>query len=239
MTARLANDRPDISPLPASPSFAVWANVRGCDGGTRCGDYVTYRLRSDGQLALVVVDMAGHGAGCRLPAYFLGTNLLGLLTLGSPLERAVALADRDFRVEFPGEVPTYASVFAGLIDPYQGRMRYVAAGGETAIILRDRTRGEVLAPTSSAFGLVADPRYAAATLALDDGDTLVVATGGVTEAQSASGVPFGAGGVLFSVARAMHLGDDPARAVVEDATRHGARTADDRAALAVTFTGRS
>ena len=45
--------------------------------------------------------------------------------------------------------------------------------------------------------------------------------------------------MLFSIARAMRSGDDPARALIEDATRYGDRTPDDRAALALTFTGRS
>ena len=147
MNARLAKDRPNVPPLPASSSFAVWTGVRGCDGGARCGDYTAYGLRSNGQLAFVVVDVAGRGAGCRLPAYFLATNLLGMLVLGTPLDRAAKAADRDFRAEFPGHVPEFASVFAGLVDPLTGTMRYVAAGHETAIVLRGRGGGEALAAT--------------------------------------------------------------------------------------------
>lgn len=239
MNARLVNDHSDISPLPASPSFAVWTNVRGSDGGSSCGDYTAHRVLNDGQLAFVVVDIAGRGAECRLPAFFLATNLLGLLTLGSPLERAAKLADRDFRAEFRGNTPEFASVFAGLIDPYKGRMQYVAAGHETAIILRDRSAGEALAATSFAFGLFADAKYVPASLRFDAGDTLVVVTDGVTDARNDSGIRFGTGGVLFSVSRSLQRGDDPARALIEDATRHDVRAADDRAALAITFTGRS
>lgn len=239
MNARLVHDRPDISPLPASPSFTVWTDVRGCEGGPRCSDYTAYHLRNDGRLALVVVDIAGRGEGFRLPAYFLATNLLGLLTLGTPLERAAILADRDFRAEFPGHVPEFAAVFAGLLDPANGRLRYVAAGHKTTIILRGRSRADALAPTGPAFGLRAGTRHAAATVALADGDTLVVATDGITEAHNDSAARFGRDGVLFSVARALHAGEDPARAVIEDATRHGGYAPDDRAALAVTFTGRS
>jgi serine phosphatase RsbU (regulator of sigma subunit) len=118
-------------------------------------------------------------------------------------------------------------------------MRYVAAGHQTAIVVRGCSGGEALARTSTAFGLTVYTRHAAATVTLDDGDTLVIATSGVTDARNASGVPFGADGVLGSAARALHAGEDPARALIEDATRHGGRAPDDRAAMAVTFTGRS
>lgn len=143
-------DTPDPYLRPHS-AFEVWCDPAVDD--VECGnDYVTYRTLADGTLALVMLGVAGRGKAWRLPAYFLATNLIGLLTIHCPLERAAALADRDSRLEFGARKLEPVSVFAAVADPFHTKLHYVAAGFDRAVLKSAGGRGTPLPMTAPAFG---------------------------------------------------------------------------------------
>ncbi len=91
---------------------------------------------------------------------------------------------------------TFATLFAGLLDPHSGRLLYVNAGHIPPYILGPntpdgrptRTR---LKPTGPAVGLMADQRYWVAETVLAPGDLLYAYTDGVTDARNPAGEEFG------------------------------------------------
>ncbi len=84
-------------------------------------------------------------------------------------------------------------LFAAMIDPPTGRIRYAVAGEVGAAIIGQRGEARRLVPTSPtpALGLVRDQPYEILCEKLEPGETLVVYTPGVVTARNRTGEPFG------------------------------------------------
>jgi sigma-B regulation protein RsbU (phosphoserine phosphatase) len=225
----------EATPTTLPSAFTISSFVRSCDGGEACGDLVVYRTLADGTLVLVVVDVAGRGAQCGPLAERVAMNLLGLLVRRCRLERAVWIADCDFACEISDGGPQFVAVFAALLDPRKRRLRYVAAGHETALVLaRDRSLRH-LDVTGPAFGILAKPHHRSASVRFAAGDELIVVTDGVTDARDERGVSFGSSGVAHAALQATAAGDNRARALIDAAARYGTSVLDDRAAAVVAY----
>ena len=230
MIEQFARRRPETAA--SSWPYTVSSAVRSSEGGDRCGDMIAYRSLEDGTFAVVVVDVAGRGNAWRPLAYYVATNLLGLLVLHCRLDRAACIADRDFRHEFTDTPAEFVAVFAALLDPDGRRMRYFSAGHETALVIAlDRSHRQ-LGATGPAFGVETKPRHSATSVRFGPGDDLVVVTDGVTDARDERGVPFGSSGVVRAALRAKAAGTDAARSLIDDATQY-AVFPDDRAAVVI------
>ncbi len=92
------------------------------------------------------------------------------------------------------EPSIFVVALLGTFDASAGSMRYASAGHSTAFVIRDGLV-EQLAPTGSILGLDRDERYAAMELPLEPGDTIVLATDGLTETRDQHGVMLGDEGV--------------------------------------------
>lgn len=189
----------------------------------------------DATLAVVMIDIAGRGSSLRPLAYYLATNLIGLLTVRCRLERAAAIADRDFKCEFTHRQVEFAAVFVAVLDPDARRMRYVSAGHETAMVLRADRSHQHLGVTGPAFGIEPKPSHSPALLRFGPGDYLIAVTHGITDGRDARTAQFGSADVLRTAAHALRNGDDPARLLVEESRRHSVSAPDDRAAAVVSY----
>jgi sigma-B regulation protein RsbU (phosphoserine phosphatase) len=158
---------------------------------------------------------------------------MALLALGVSPAAAARFADADLRQGgWEYDVPPLATVFVGIADASNGRLTYVSAAHDTALILADDGTHRHLSVTGPVAGLFETPVFAQAEARFRRGDTLVIVTDGVSDSHRAGGPSFGSTGTIRSATRALRRGDDPAEALVGEALRHGA-TADDAAALVV------
>lgn len=94
----------------------------------------------------------------------------------------------------------FVVLFLGAFDARSGALRYASAGHSGAFIKRPG-RIEQLAPTGSLIGLDAGERYEARTLMLATGETIVLATDGLTECRDAAGDMLGDDGVIALLAQ--------------------------------------
>jgi phosphoserine phosphatase RsbU/P len=76
----------------------------------------------------------------------------------------------------------FATVFFGILDPASGRLDYVNAGHESAMIVGAGMLKQQLGPTAPAIGLMPDCRIEVASIVLDPGDVLFAYTDGVIDA---------------------------------------------------------
>lgn len=163
--------------------YTVSSDTRSMAGADRCEDMILHRSLDDDTLAVVVVDVAGRGPDWRPLAYYVATNMLGLLVLRCQLDRTAGIVDRDYQREFTG-TPAQLPVFAALLDPENQRVRYVSAGYEPAVIAgADRTR-RWLRATGPAFGVQPRPCHSSTSERFSPGDQLVVVSGGLTDTRS-------------------------------------------------------
>jgi serine phosphatase RsbU (regulator of sigma subunit) len=126
---------------------------------------------------------------------------------------------------------SFVVVFLGAFDAPSGTLRYASAGHGSAFIVRPRGV-EQLAPTGAIIGLTRDEAYAVHTIGLVAGETLVLATDGLTESRDASGEMLGDDGVVAllrdSLAEPQTICDELASEVLR---RSRGEVADDLAIL--------
>ncbi|MFB9236818.1 SpoIIE family protein phosphatase [Plantactinospora siamensis] len=222
--------------LPDLPRLRLAARYEpGVDGNAAGGDfYDAFRL-SDGELAVVLGDVAGHDVQA---AAVMGQVRAALraLALNDP-DPAVVLRGLDRLVTSLGAEASsdelFVTVVYGVIEPGDGRMRITSAGHPAPLLRRVGPDGRASAdylevPTGAPLGL--GGRRSAATLQLAPGDTLLLYSDGVVERRQ-QGLTAGFDRLATVVAGAP-AGDPRTLCAVASTAVPGA-TEDDVAVLAV------
>jgi serine phosphatase RsbU (regulator of sigma subunit) len=155
------------------------------------GDYFGYTSLPDGQWAIAVGDVAGHGVPaallmarlCSEARYCLVTNLI-------PSDAVHALNQQLSKQPFTFFI-TYAIC---VLDPMRHELTIVNAGHMPPLIRRANT-GTVetlgAAITSPPLGIEIDLEFRQVTVQLEPGDLVVLYTDGVSEAPNRDGQRYG------------------------------------------------
>lgn len=178
--------------------------------GLLAGDWWDSVPRPGGSTALVVTDVAGHGADAGLAAARFKERLTILLRTDLDLLAAfeTAAADLDDRPE------RLLTCLVVEVQPVTGRVRWVNAGHPSGLLCRrdgNRVSARPLATTGPLVGIPADP-WTVAETRMTPSDLLLVFSDGVTEARRAD-EEFGRDGVVRTLSRLPELA--PAVAVTE------------------------
>jgi serine phosphatase RsbU (regulator of sigma subunit) len=159
------------------PNFSITGVHRPCyEVG---GDYFDVCPLSDGRIAVLVADVAGKGLGAALLTTMLQGALSGM-TLGVEPVKVFDhlnkfLCDR-------AAVGRYATMFFGLLAP-DGNLEFVRAGHPSPLLLRQGQVSKLYSAGSFPIGLVDMASFTSSRIQLDPGDTLLLYTDGVTEAE--------------------------------------------------------
>ncbi len=177
----------------AAPPFAVHGAYRAASEVG--GDYWDVFRRADGQVGIVIADVAGKGLGGCLVTSMLAVLLRSLREeTDSPAAAIVALEERLVDSLRPG---VFVTLFYGLLDPASGALRFASAGHNPLLVWRARDGGlEWFRTKGIPIGAVRRDGALARTVCDDDtvlgpGDLLLQYTDGLTEANNASGEEFG------------------------------------------------
>jgi sigma-B regulation protein RsbU (phosphoserine phosphatase) len=194
------------------------------------GDYYDFLALPDGtSTALVVGDVSGKG----VPAALLVSTLhsaLHLLAEREPL--APAMCERLNRLILESSSANkFITLFVAELAPRTGRLRYINAGHNPALLRRAGGTLEELPASGMPLGLIAEARFRADEVGLAPGDLLCLYSDGITEAAAPDDEEFGCGRLagLLADGAALSLADLTAsidRAVVEFAA--GRPQADDQ-----------
>ena len=142
------------------------------------------------RLHLAVGDISGKG----IPAALMMTQLSSFLhamgdqRVGDWGRLAHRLNDRMNEVR---DRNRYATLFVGSLNPEDGRLRYVNCGHNPPLIVPKSGPARRLAPTGPMVGLLPGATWQEGIDRMDLGDSLVVFTDGLVEAESLQGVEFG------------------------------------------------
>lgn len=151
------------------------------------GDYYDFFELEDGRVGICIADIVGKGIPAGLYMAMLKSILhTHLLTIGSPkeaLEKINLLLFRDPVIQ------KFVPLFYGILDPKTQTFTYANAGHEPAVIFRD---GHVMQLDTEGFPLGALPEsyYEEKTIALKEGDLLMLFTDGFIESRNAAGLRF-------------------------------------------------
>jgi sigma-B regulation protein RsbU (phosphoserine phosphatase) len=159
------------------PHFSITGVYRPCNEVG--GDYFDVFPLPDGRIALLIADVAGKGLGAALLTTMLQGALSGM-TLGvDPVKVFNHL--NQFLCQ-RAAVGRCATMFFGLLD-LGGALEFVRAGHPTPLLLRQGEVSELYSTGSLPIGLVETELFTSSHIQLERGDTLLLYTDGVTEAE--------------------------------------------------------
>jgi len=154
------------------------------------GDFYDFLEPGPDRLVLALGDVSGKGVAAALMMATLQASLRSHFALGpgelSPLLESV---NRLFTACTASE--HYATLFLGEFDQATGCLVYANCGHVSPLLLRGGLRIERLGPTATPLGMFEAWTAPVAGTFLDDGDLLLMASDGVTEAAGPAGEPFG------------------------------------------------
>jgi serine phosphatase RsbU (regulator of sigma subunit) len=197
------------------PAMRTLEYTGGCIQARKVGgDYYDFLELCPGRLAMVLADIAGKGVSGALLMANLQANLRSQYALAvDDLPRLLASVNRLF-YENSGDA-SYATLFFADYDDSSRKLRYANCGHLPPLLLRasgssqDRVsetpKVEWLSSTCTVMGLFEAWQCEIAEVELAAGDTLVLYTDGITEAENADGEEFGASRLLDTLGSHSHL----------------------------------
>jgi serine phosphatase RsbU (regulator of sigma subunit) len=207
------------------------------------GDYFDIFPIDDDHTAILIADVSGKGLGAALLTTMLQGALSGM-TLGVDPARVIQQMNR-FLCEH-SNLGRYATMFFGLLD-HDGRLEYIRAGHPSPMLLRASEVTELYKGGSFPVGLVEEAKFETQTVQLAPGDTLVLYSDGVTEAENPAGQLFGFDRLTSTLAMSVQATPTPNPTVEQvqadvlnaiEAFAAGASQSDDITMLTVRYLGR-
>jgi sigma-B regulation protein RsbU (phosphoserine phosphatase) len=183
------------------PPLATLEYAGDCrEAGAVGGDGYDFLDLGPGALGLMLTDTSGKGMGAALLMANLQATLRAEFARDSlDLPRRLAAVNALFLASTAPE--HYATLFFGCYDDARRRLVYANCGHNPPLVLRADGACEHLPPTAPVLGMMAEWTCEEREVAIDRGDTLVVFSDGVTEAQNARDEEFGEGRLIEAVRR--------------------------------------
>ena len=146
------------------------------------GDFFDVSQLADGNIALVVGDVAGKGlkAATRTAETKFALRVY-LRETASPSD-AVTRLNRFLCDSFGEEDDTFVALTVAVVSP-DGTVRITLAGAESPFLRRSDGTTEQVSAVGMPVGIAPDAQYTDTTLHLGTGDLLLLLTDGVTEAR--------------------------------------------------------
>ena len=170
-----------------SPSLAIEAFYEAAsDEAAVGGDFSDVFTYDGGKIALVVGDISGKGLRAATLIAEIKFALRTILREYPWPEKAVSrlndfVCEAQRQGDFNGDYQVVLSLV--VFDPETGRVSYVTAGGEPLLIVRANGAAEVVGTNGLLLGVMPNIGYQATEAVCDGGDTLLLATDGLTEAR--------------------------------------------------------
>ena len=166
------------------PNFSISGMHRPCHEVG--GDYFDVFPVPDGRIALLIADVSGKGLGAALVTTILQGALSGI-TLDVDPARVFDYLNRLLCSR--SAIGRFVTIFFGLLDP-SGTLEFIRAGHPSPLVMHQGVMSELYTGGSFPVGLVQEASYTSSIFQLEPGDTLLLYTDGITEAEDKSGELF-------------------------------------------------
>ena len=193
--------------LPAGPPRVPGFDIAGATYPAEftSGDYYDYIPMRGGSIGLAIADVCGHGLG---PAILMASTQAFLRSSAEVHDDIGEILGRVNRCLLDvAEQDRFVTLFLGRLDPRARTLTYSSAGHPTGYVLDPagtvKTR---LESTAVPLAITPDIKFSVGSVvSLESGDTVVLLTDGILEAQSPAGDAFGIERLLQTV-RAARVG---------------------------------
>lgn len=224
-------------PFPDRRDFEVYAAMEPAKEVG--GDFYDFALLGGDRLALMIGDASGKGVSAAMFIAMGRSILRSAIVRGASPGQALALANSTLAVE--NHTMMFATVFVGVLDLRTGWLTYSSAGHNPPYLVTPK--GVVTAlggDTGIALGILEDAEFEDAEMLVPEGDSLVMFTDGVTEANALDDSMFGEERLEAELSIAALEGPEGAVAAIQEAVRRfaeGTEQADDITVLSARFNG--
>lgn len=169
--------------LPQQPPRVPGLTVAGISVPSRevGGDLFHYAALPGDRLAIALGDASGKS----VPAALIMSNVMSVLRNEAQHETAIeeSLERINRLIVEQVEPGRFVTLFYGIADPASGQLRYANAGHNP--VLRISARGDLdwLEEGGVPLGVLPEAEYVSSAVPLESGDTVIVYSDGVTEAE--------------------------------------------------------
>ena len=176
------------SRFPRSPLYEVYGSMEPARNVG--GDFYDIVPLDGGRLGLTIADVSDKGVPAAL--YMMSSRTLmkgAAIGCSQPDE---VLTEVNNLLQDDSDTGMFVTVFYSVYNPETGRMVYSNGGHNQPIIVHPDGSSTILPLTGGiALGMAPDMEYGRQTVTLEPGDTAILYTDGVTEAENGSGEFFG------------------------------------------------
>lgn len=153
------------------------------------GDYYDFVPRHDGRMLVALGDVSGKGTAAALLMSSLHAAIHAQVSAKTPLDEAITSVNQYLTQNTPAN--RFVTLFAAELHPESGAIRYINAGHNPPLIAR--LDGSVSQLESGGFplGLMDGAEFEMGETRLEPGESLVVYSDGVSEANNMADEEFG------------------------------------------------
>jgi len=174
-------------PFPDRADFEIYATtIPALEMG---GDFYDFFLIDDKRLGVVIADVSGKGVPAAIfmavSRSLLKATALASVSPSACLEHVNRLLCPD------NDSAMFVTVFYGILHTESGELEFSNGGHNVPYIIGHDRIVPVGQPAGTALGIVDDARYHTNRMSINAGETLVLYTDGVIEAQDRAGAQFG------------------------------------------------
>jgi serine phosphatase RsbU (regulator of sigma subunit) len=173
------------------------------------GDYYDFFPYEHRRVGMVLGDVSGKGMPASLLMMGLQARVQVLIDEPKNLAGVMTKLNRITSANCPSN--RFISLFFCILDGETGDLTFCNAGHNPPLIVRADGAWEQLCGGGPVLGILASTEYQEHRVHLEEGDTLVIYSDGVTEAVNAQNGEFEVEGLVRAVIASRHL---PARAIV-------------------------
>ncbi|HTH38077.1 MAG TPA: SpoIIE family protein phosphatase [Pyrinomonadaceae bacterium] len=153
------------------------------------GDYYDFIERRDGRMLIALGDVSGKGTAAALLMSSLHAAIHAQISANSSLERTVSSVNQYLAENTPTN--RFVTLFAAELDPATGKFTYINAGHNPPLIGRLDGSIEQLSSGGFPLGIIPTAEFEQGEIELRPGESLVIYSDGVSEANNLNGDEFG------------------------------------------------
>lgn len=155
------------------------------------GDYFDIIPFSDGRVGILIADVTDKGLGAAL-YMAISRTLIRTYALEYEASPDVIFFSVNQRILQDASTNLFVTAFFGVLDPASGELVYANAGHNPPFLLSAADGGAIhaLAPTGMPIGVDEEASWSLERIQIQPGDTLVLYTDGIPDAQNSDGVLF-------------------------------------------------
>jgi sigma-B regulation protein RsbU (phosphoserine phosphatase) len=179
---------PETPPQVEGVQLAGWSQASKEVGG----DFYDYFETPDGKVVIVLGDATGKGLSAALLSTQCASILRTLASESLPPPVLLSKTNAEFYKRI-GATHRFVTLFLLVVDPRAGTATYSSAGHPPALLVHARAAGTKWLECEAGYplGIVPEADFGSGTVVLQPGDTIVVYSDGLTDAQNPADEMFG------------------------------------------------